>query len=299
MKLAQILMILLLLYTLAPAWTTPINLGSAVNTAYSELTPTFCATSNDLCFVSNRAGGLGMWDVWQTLRSGGAWGTPTHLPAPINTEYRELSPFYYAGSTPELYLHTDRPGGSGQCDIWSSSQSGTSWSAPQNLGTLINTELWDVDPCIINSPKRMFFASQGQSPTLGQYEIYYSDFNGSVWQAPVHLDAPVNSTYNDVGVIVTSDGNTMYFHSDRPGGYGGYDLYKATCAGGVWGNVVNMGASINTASNELDPCLSPDEREMVFTSDRTDGYGAQDLWSITTLENIECITLGRLKAVYQ
>src|SRR5256884_7722448 len=110
--------------------------------------------------------------------------------------------------------------------------------------------------------------------------IQAMSFAGSEWSEPVHLDAPVNSRCQDQTPTMSKDELSLYFLSDRPGGFGNlvsttgcmdnFDLWVAqrSSADGPWETAVNLGPTINTARNEAGPALSPDRHLLFFSSDR-------------------------------
>lgn len=78
---------------------------------------------------------------------------------------------------------------------------------------------------------------------------------------------------------ITSDGNTLFFVSDREGGYGGYDIYKTTKSeNGSWSNPENLGSLINTAGNEKSPFIHTDSQTLYFSSDGLMGMGGYDIF---------------------
>jgi hypothetical protein len=101
------------------------------------------------------------------------------------------------------------------------------------------------------------------------------------WSAPVNLGPPVNTIFTEVDPFISKDGLSLYFSSpDRPGGYGGFDLWVSQRASvnDPWGAPQNLGPTINSASNETNPTLSSDEHKLYFTSNRPGGFGATDLY---------------------
>jgi len=104
--------------------------------------------------------------------------------------------------------------------------------------------------------------------------------NFSEWTAPV-LVPNVNSSFMDVGPGISRDGRSLYFGSNRPGGFGGTDLWVSQRATphDPWGSPINLGPVINTGANELVPAFSPDGHWMFFNSDRPGGYGGLDVWA--------------------
>ena len=106
----------------------------------------------------------------------------------------------------------------------------------------------------------------------------YSD-----WSAPLNLGAVVNSPFNDAGPAISKDGLSLYFGSDRPGGFGGFDIWISQRAGleAPWDSPINLGAVVNTSGIENVPALSRDEHWLFFNSNRTGGFGGNDIWVST------------------
>jgi len=95
---------------------------------------------------------------------------------------------------------------------------------------------------------------------------------------PTNLGAVVNSKYSEIAPIVSADGKTLYFTSDRPGGLGGQDGWMSKKVAGEWGEPENMGAPFNTEMNEGPDCFTVDEQTMYFTCcNRPDGVGMCDI----------------------
>jgi hypothetical protein len=111
--------------------------------------------------------------------------------------------------------------------------------------------------------------------------------NFSEWSAPENLGPVVNSTFRDANPAISKDGLSLYFNSNRPGGFpppgtaGANDIYvsQRTSVEGPWGPPVNLGAVINTSTIEAGPALSRDEHWLFFQSDRSGGFGGLDIWA--------------------
>src|SRR5207247_2637835 len=102
----------------------------------------------------------------------------------------------------------------------------------------------------------------------------------SEWSAPVNLGPTVNTGSIDAGPALSKDGLSLYFNSNRPGGFGGNDIWVSQRASreDAWGEPVNLGPTINTASNEDVPSFSRDGHTMYFNSDRPGGFGLRDIY---------------------
>src|SRR5262249_35573650 len=102
----------------------------------------------------------------------------------------------------------------------------------------------------------------------------------SPWAVPVNLGAVVNSPANENGPAISKDGLSLYFASDRPGGFGDIDIWVSQRASleSPWGPPINLGQAINTLNIENIPALSRDEHWLFFNSTRSGGLGGVDLW---------------------
>ncbi len=101
------------------------------------------------------------------------------------------------------------------------------------------------------------------------------------WSAPVNLGPAINTTaYFEQGAAISKDGLSLYFHSDRPGGFGGSDIYVAQrpSVDAPWGPPQNLGPNINTSAGEASPFLSSDGHHLYFQSGRPGGCGGTDLY---------------------
>ncbi|HEX4627974.1 MAG TPA: hypothetical protein VH137_04215 [Gemmatimonadales bacterium] len=100
------------------------------------------------------------------------------------------------------------------------------------------------------------------------------------WGVPVNLGPVVNSPYNDQHPGISKDGLSLYISSDRPGGFGGLDIWvsQRESLGGAWGPPQNLGPEINSSGNDLAPDLTIDGHRMFFHSARARGCGGTDLY---------------------
>ncbi len=102
----------------------------------------------------------------------------------------------------------------------------------------------------------------------------------SEWSAPVNLGPVVNSRFADRAPELSPDGLSLYFASNRPGGFGATDIYVARRVGPdqPWGPPANLGAVINTPGIDAPGHLSRDGHRLYFTSSRAGGFGSNDIW---------------------
>jgi hypothetical protein len=105
----------------------------------------------------------------------------------------------------------------------------------------------------------------------------------SNWSAPVNLGTNVNSPYQEGAPVLSPDGLSLYFDSTRPGGSGGYDIWVATRPNviGPFDKATNLGAAINSSSDDGGVLVSADNLTLVFASDRFGSLGYLDIWMST------------------
>lgn len=122
--------------------------------------------------------------------------------------------------------------------------------------------------------------------TYPNYDLYYSEYINGEWTEPQSLGPKINlPDYYESQPSLSSDGSTLFFVSDRPGGYGTnperstLDIwFSVRNINGEWGNPVNLGAVINTPGNEKSPFLHTDSRTLYFSSDGHQGMGGFDIF---------------------
>ena len=121
---------------------------------------------------------------------------------------------------------------------------------------------------------------QLQNATYPNYDLYFSEYDGYGWSEPKPLPGKINRKDSwESQPSLSSDGRVLFFASDRPGGYGGSDIWFATRkSDGTWNDPVNMGPAINTDRNERSPFLHTDSKTLYFSSNGHDGLGGQDIF---------------------
>jgi len=104
--------------------------------------------------------------------------------------------------------------------------------------------------------------------------------NFSEWSAPVNLGPTVNSGSSDIEVSISKDGRSLYFASNRPGGFGNQDIWfsRRASVDDDWGPPQNLGPTINTAFDDRAPMLTRDGHRMYFSSDRPGGFGGSNVY---------------------
>ncbi|MFN9393261.1 MAG: tetratricopeptide repeat protein [Flavobacteriales bacterium] len=148
------------------------------------------------------------------------------------------------------------------------------WTSPE----LLNLNSDDHDATIGVSPDGQTLFIYRDS--LGDGRILYSRLIGETWSDPAKLGSDINSEFWETHATITADGNTLYFVSNRPGGYGGRDIYRCVkLPNGEWSRALNVGPTINTKYDEDSPFLAPDGKSLYFASQGHKSMGGFDLFS--------------------
>jgi tetratricopeptide (TPR) repeat protein len=167
-------------------------------------------------------------------------------------------------------------------DIYFTQFKDNKWQKPKKMASKINSSASDVLNCISPDGKELYFSRQ----VRGTYDIFVSGQNKKgKWLPPKSLGININTKYNEQWAFITSDGNTLLCSSDKPGGYGGYDIYMSEkTATGDWGKPFNLGPDVNTPYDEICPVLMPDGT-LYFSSNGHETMGGFDIFTTTISED--------------
>lgn len=154
------------------------------------------------------------------------------------------------------------------------------WKSPEAAEGELNSEWDEGAACFTEDGNTMYFTvcrSDPQCPRMA--EIWTSTRNDAKWGKPQALKITADTLSSYAHPALSPDGKWLYFVSDMPGGYGGYDLWRASVVGGHGiGVVENLGPEINTPGNEMFPAFRP-SGELYFSSDgREPNLGGLDLY---------------------
>jgi len=151
------------------------------------------------------------------------------------------------------------------------------WQTPEVAS--FSGQYIDYDPFITVDGSRLFFCSDRPSATKDKrdFDIWYVERTARGWTEPKSAGAPINTPANEYYPSVAKDG-TLYFSSNKPGGMGGFDIYRSRFVEGHYDEPENLGPMINTDSGEIDNYIAPDQSWLIFVSTRPGGLGGSDLY---------------------
>ncbi|MFN5294352.1 MAG: OmpA family protein [Flavobacteriales bacterium] len=143
----------------------------------------------------------------------GTWEKPTVLPF-SDKKYMFAHPIF-ASDGKTLYFASDMPGGFGGMDIWVVKMTDNAWGTPMNLGGNVNSAGNEIFPSLRRDDE--LYYSSDIIESLGGYDLMSSANRNGIWERPVHLSYPLNSSFDDFCVAWNPDNKTGYFSSDRYG----------------------------------------------------------------------------------
>jgi Tol biopolymer transport system component len=164
------------------------------------------------------------------------------------------------------------------------------FSEPMNLGPTVNSSDYEFDPCISTDGLMLLFNSN-RPGGYGGADLWVARraTKADPWSEAVNLGPIVNSSAKEEAPSISDDGLSLYFSSNRPGGYGGYsDLWVTTrtTKEDDWGPPVNLGSIVNSSASEHAPSISANGLSLFFAEHfngpfRPGGFGSSDLWVTT------------------
>ena len=210
------------------AWQDAKPVSGKINTNLNEGAQNIAQDGQWLIFTGcNYPEGFGSCDLYISYKNkNGEWSEAENMGRSINTDAWESAPTLSPDKR-DLYFSSTRPGGLGGSDIWVTHRSNTgAWSKPENLGPQINTGGDDGSPFLHADNQTFYFNSNGR-PGYGKSDLYVARKNEKgQWQMPQNLGYPINTIDDEGSLIVSSDGRTAFYASDKGDYKNGLDLYS-------------------------------------------------------------------------
>ncbi len=163
-------------------------------------------------------------------------------------------------------------------DFYQSRHGANGWQQATPMTEPVNSTDNEGAQCISRDGRIMIFTACGRPDGLGRCDLYISLRHGNQWTTPRNIGPSVNSAAWESQPSLSMDGNTLYFVSDRKGGYGGTDIWMSTLQEGVWSKPKNLGSAVNSAGNETSPFIHYDNQTLYFASDGHIGMGGSDIF---------------------
>lgn len=212
----------------------PEKFSNDLNSKYHDAAVTFSTDQSEIYFTRNnyKDGKTGKDDEGTTRLkvyysrsvAGGDWGDLESLP--FNSDEYSVAHPCLTPDGEKLFFASDMPGGFGGMDLWYSLKENGRWGPPVNMGNKVNTEGNEIFPTW-QDEKTLYFSSNGLAG-LGGLDIYRMNWDAEEesWSEAENIGYPMNTSYDDLGIVLNAQGTFGYFSSDRPGGQGRDDIYS-------------------------------------------------------------------------
>lgn len=207
-------------------WSAADMMRGPINTDGYDALSSISGTCNLLFLYRNNPSEARGGEIYMAKKAtSGKWKTPEILLKPVNTSYYEDAACI-APDCNTLYFVSERPGGLGHGDIYTSKSLGDGkWSEPINLGAPVNSAYDENGLFLTPDGKTLFFCSNGPG-SIGSYDIFKSTLGADgKWSTPVNLGYPINTTETETKFVLSPDNKTAYISSVRDTGLGERDIY--------------------------------------------------------------------------
>jgi outer membrane protein OmpA-like peptidoglycan-associated protein len=206
------------------------------------------------------------------LKSFSGKATKERLPDIINDDYPNYNPVLTNHETLLYYME----GLKFYDAIMRSRFVDGQWQAPQNITPDLGC---DGDYYLVGASADGSKLLLNFYETLKAGEIFMVEKNEKGWSPLKRLNDNINTKYDEKHASLSSDGKTLYFTSNRPGGFGGQDIYLSKLGeNNDWGQAVNLGPAINTPYNEESPFISYSDSILYFSSQGHLNIGGYDVF---------------------
>lgn len=262
------------------------NMGPIINGAGDEFYPTITVDGSRMVF-SMRPLNKDNSDIYMSVFKNGAWSQPEPLKE-LNTSFDEQTPYITSDGT-TIIFSSNREGSirpakiPGQVyyytnDLYISKYANGRWSEPEPIKGDVNTEENERAPSLSRDGKILYF-SRYLGNNIEKSKIFRSKLSGNASSDVEPLPEPVNSGFSDFALMESNNKPGFFFSSSRPGGHGLWDIYFVSFIDGKFGTPINLGAPVNSDSNDL--TITEIGHVVFFCSDRKGGKGNTDIYTVT------------------
>ncbi len=209
----------------------------------------------------------------------------------INSSYPDYSPVLSADEATLIYTtrrststggERTPEGGFFEDIVISYKDENEKWTSPKSIGQFVNTNGHEASINLTPDGQTLIVFRDD----AGNGNIYFSTWDGKEWSSLQSFGSDINSKYWESHACLSADYNTLYFVSDRPGGYGGRDIYRCVkLPNGAWSKATNVGPTINTKYDEDGPFIHPDGITLLFASNGHKSMGGFDIFFATIEED--------------
>lgn len=280
----------------------PVNMGDNINSTDAEYLPSFTADDQTLVYTRRRLmgsqGGMKDYneDFFVSKKENSAWNMSVNMGAPINTGGNEGAHCISPDGRYVFFTACNREGYRG-CDLYYSKRTGTRWTAPVNMGDVVNSEQWDSQPTIASDGRTIYFLSS-RPGGIGKIDIWKTTLDEKgYWSNPENLGPEINTPESEYSPFIHPDNQTLYFASEGHQGMGAADLfYSRMGKEGKFQIPVNMGYPINSGGEETSLFVNASGNTAYFATDRIkDTRGKLDIYSFELYPEARPVAVSYVK----
>lgn len=267
------------------------NMGSVINSKYTDYAPIISADQSILMFTSTRQNPYnkkvyddGEYDenLWISYRTGTSWSPAVEMGVPVNTKDNDAT-IGLSADGQKLFVFYGKNGG----DIKYSEKKGDVWSNPELFDAINSPNGHENSASFSYDGKTVYFSSDNveRVTNYGDHDIFMCQMNEKgKWGKPINLGLTINTDKDEIGVFMHPDGRTLIFASNGHKTMGGYDIFKTEMLpDGTWSEPENLGYPINTPGDERFLVLDGSGTHAYYSSSRKGGFGGSDVYMITFL----------------
>jgi len=203
---------------------------------------------DNLYFTAQRTGSLEE-GIYRAELTGNKFKRLEEIPNINSDRNNEGAAAISADGRVMVFTSCNRQDGYGGCDLYISYKRSNEWSAPENLGSTINTGAWESQPYLSSDGRLMIFSSNRKGG-LGKRDLYYSVLaHDGLWGIAKNLGSGVNTFADETSPFLSLNEDSLYFSSNGRVGMGGFDFFKVDWQSKL--NPTNIGLPVNSYKNEI------------------------------------------------
>lgn len=262
----------------------PQNLGDSINTKDLEYFPSLTIDGTKMIFNRRIANDE---DFYESNLINGKWTNAKPLGGKVNTNLNEGAQNISQDGQLLIFTGCNYPEGEGSCDLYFSVRTNNGWSEAQNLGPVVNTDMWESSPSLSPDKRDLYFASS-RAGGFGGKDIWVTHrlLNGK-WSRPENLGEAINTNGDESCPFMHADNETLYFNSNGHPGYGMTDLFFSKKVNdSSWTVAENLGYPINTIDDQGSLIVAADGKTAYYASDGGDSKGGLDIYTFQLRDDI-------------
>ncbi len=270
-----------------------VNLGSKINSPYSEYVPLITADNRYLIFTARKPKETASKkikkrthfyfnfdeDIFRSVWQNAEWQEPTKYGLAVNSTKKHDACVSLSIDGQTIFTYRGDNGG----DLYYEMIENGKWTSAKPMNGVINSPHRETHISLAYDGQTAYLVSD-RPGGFGGLDIWKVTKTGDVWDKIENLGPEVNTPYNEDGVFMHPDGTTIYFSSQGHNSMGGYDIFETNFEDGKWSTPMNMGRPINSADDDIYFVLTADGKNAYLASAKPQGMGMQDIYNINPFE---------------